>query len=246
MLTLTAIQCRVIGVMLEKETTTPEQYPLSLNSLSIGCNQKSSREPVMSLSESDVQNEIDALQQANLLMVDHQASGRVNKYIHRFCNTEFGDLQFTPQQRAIICVLLLRGPQTPGELRTRTNRLADFANVTEVEATLTQLQNLNGQVLVKKLAREPGKRECRYLHLLSPSSQSAEEEVSCEDNTYESSVSTHVGNDTRTNVEKNAVEHGDKKQENTPLHLRVTELEQQVAALTEQVALLTLMIEDND
>lgn len=245
MLTLTAIQCRIIGVMLEKETTTPEQYPLSLNSLSIGCNQKSSRDPVMSLSESDVQNEIDALQQANLLMVDHQASGRVNKYIHRFCNTEFGDLQFTPQQRAIICVLLLRGPQTPGELRTRTNRLADFANVTEVEATLAQLQNLNGQVLVKKLAREPGKRECRYLHLLSPSSQSAEEEASGEDNTYESNVRTHAGNDTRTNIEKNSVEDGEKKQENTSLHLRVTELEQQVAALTEQVSLLTLMIEDN-
>ncbi|XPF94684.1 YceH family protein [Colwellia sp. RE-S-Sl-9] len=245
MLTLTAIQCRIIGVMLEKETTTPEQYPLSLNSLSIGCNQKSSREPVMSLSESDVQNEIDALQQANLLMVDHQASGRVNKYIHRFCNTEFGDLQFTPQQRAIICVLLLRGPQTPGELRTRTNRLADFANVTEVEATLAQLQNLNGQVLVKKLAREPGKRECRYLHLLSPNSQSAEEEVSCEDNTYESNVRTHAGNDTRTNIEKYSIEHDEKKQENTPLHLRITALEQQVVALTEQVALLTLMIEDN-
>lgn len=251
MLTLTATQCRIIGVMLEKETTTPEQYPLSLNGLTTGCNQKSNREPVMSLSESDVQNEIDALQQANLLMVDHQASGRVNKYIHRFCNTEFGDLQFTPQQKAIICVLLLRGPQTPGELRTRTNRLADFANVTEVETTLTQLKNLNGQVLVKKLAREPSKRECRYLHLLSPSSQSVEEaydasdENSVHESSYESNVSTHAGNDTGANIEKNSVEQGDKKQESTQLYLRVSELEQQVAALTEQVALLTLMIEDN-
>ena len=138
MITLSAEQCRIIGVMLEKETTTPEQYPLSVNGITTGCNQKSNREPVMSLSDSDVQNNIDELVKMNQLMVDHKASGRVSKYFHLFCDTEFGNLKFTPQQRAIICVLLLRGPQTPGELRTRTNRLADFADVSEVELALTQ------------------------------------------------------------------------------------------------------------
>ncbi|RHW75805.1 YceH family protein [Colwellia sp. RSH04] len=167
MISLSPEQARVIGVMLEKETTTPEQYPLSINALTNGCNQKSNREPVLSLTESNVQNVVDELVQNNQLMVDQKASGRVNKYFHRFCNTEFGSLQLTPQQRAIICVLLLRGPQTPGELRTRTNRLADFTDVNEVETALTELQDLGGNVLVKKLAREPGKRESRYVQLFS-------------------------------------------------------------------------------
>jgi uncharacterized protein YceH (UPF0502 family) len=121
----------------------------------------------MSLSESDVQDIVDELVQMNNLMVDPKASARVNKYFHRFCDTEFGDLKFTAQQRAIICLLLLRGPQTPGELRTRSNRLADFSDVNEVENALNQLRNLNNQTLVKKLEREPGKRESRYVHLFS-------------------------------------------------------------------------------
>ncbi|MCW8833360.1 MAG: YceH family protein, partial [Colwellia sp.] len=173
MITLSAEQCRIIGVMLEKETTTPEQYPMSLNGLLTGCNQKSNREPVLSLTENEVQNLVDELVQMNQLMVDHKASSRVNKYFHRFCNTEFGSLQFTPQQRAIICVLLLRGPQTPGELRTRTNRLADFTDVSEVETTLNELQDIKGQILVKKLEREPGKRESRYVHLFSDIEESS-------------------------------------------------------------------------
>jgi len=167
MLTLTDLQSRVIGVMLEKEITTPEQYPLSLNALTNGCNQKSNRDPVMSLSESEVQNVLDELMNMKQIMVDSGAAGRVNKYKHRFCNTSFGNLQFTEQQRAIICVLLLRGAQTPGELRTRTNRLAEFNNVNEVETALAQLQNLNNSQLVQKLEREPGKRESRYVHLFS-------------------------------------------------------------------------------
>ena len=142
MITLSAEQCRVIGVMLEKEITTPEQYPLSLNGIATACNQKSNREPVMSLIESDVQDVVDELVQMNQLMVDHKASTRVHKYFHRFCNTEFGSLKFTSQQKAIICVLFLRGPQTPGELRTRTNRLTDFLDVREVENTLNSITGL--------------------------------------------------------------------------------------------------------
>jgi uncharacterized protein YceH (UPF0502 family) len=218
MITLSAEQCRVIGVMLEKETTTPEQYPLSLNGIATGCNQKSSRVPVMQLAEADVQNIIDELVQMNQLMVDQKASTRVNKYFHRFCNTEFGNLQFSPQQKAIICVLLLRGPQTPGELRTRTNRLADFADVNEVETTLNQLLDLNGQKLVKKLAREPGKRDSRYVHLLSEFD--------------ESSLSQPSGSS------KEAIP----LVSNDDLSERVTVLEQQVASLTEQVNCLTELL----
>jgi uncharacterized protein YceH (UPF0502 family) len=220
MITLSAEQCRVVGVMLEKETTTPEQYPLSLNGITTGCNQKSNREPVMFLSEGNVQNIVDELVQMNQLMVDQKASTRVNKYFHRFCDTEFGNLKFTPQQRAIICVLFLRGPQTPGELRTRTNRLADFLDVSEVENTLIELQDLNGQILVKKLEREPGKRESRYIHLFS--------------DIDEASLATA----SVALAEKSPSEH------QAQLTQRMTELEQQVASLTEQVACLTELLED--
>jgi uncharacterized protein YceH (UPF0502 family) len=167
MIKLTAEQCRVIGVMLEKEITTPDQYPLSLNSLTNGCNQKSNREPVMSLTESDVQNVLDELNALHLLGEQTGFGSRIVKYKHRFCNTEFGSLQFNAQQLAIICVLLLRGPQTPGELRTRTNRLAEFANVTEIESSLNALSNHSEGTLVTKLEREPGKRESRYVQLFS-------------------------------------------------------------------------------
>ncbi|QBG36185.1 YceH family protein [Litorilituus sediminis] len=218
MISLSPEQARVIGVMLEKETTTPEQYPLSINALTNGCNQKSNREPVMSLSEAEVQNIVDELVQMNQLMVDHKASSRVNKYYHRFCNTEFGKLQFSQQQRAIICVLLLRGPQTPGELRSRTNRLAEFADVSEVEQVLVELQDLNNQTLVKKLAREPGKRESRYLQLLSDSDESQFSDVD-----HNSDINTNDDTDSLTQ--------------------RVTELEAQIAQLNDKIAHLTRLLE---
>jgi uncharacterized protein YceH (UPF0502 family) len=230
MISLSAEQCRVIGVMLEKETTTPEQYPLSLNAITIACNQKSNREPVTSLSESDVQNNLDQLIEMNQLMIDHKASTRVNKYFHRFCNTEFGNLKFSPQQRAIVCVLLLRGPQTPGEIRTRTNRLADFADVREVEAALAQLQNLNGQTLVKKLAREPGKRDSRYVHLFSDIDESYG--VTTSATQTEAALSQSISSASVSSIS------------NSQLAQRVTELEQQVASLTEQVACLTELLDD--
>jgi uncharacterized protein YceH (UPF0502 family) len=220
MITLSADQCRIIGVMLEKETTTPEQYPLSLNGITIGCNQKSNREPVTSFSESDVQNLIDELVEMNQLMVDRKASVRVNKYFHRFCDTEFGNLKFTPQQRAIICVLFLRGPQTPGELRTRTNRLADFTDVSEVETTLNQLKDLNGKALVKKLEREPGKRDSRYVHLLS------------DINKLDLSNSNTSQDDVITaEIQPSLVQ-------------RISELEKQVVELSEQMSCLTDLLEN--
>lgn len=155
-------QQRVIGCLLEKQSTTPEHYPLSLNGLTNACNQKSNRDPVLNLTENDVQIALDELSDMRLVTVDEALSGRVNKYDHRFCNTEFSSLQFSAQQRAVICLLLLRGAQTPGELRTRSARLADFNNVDEVENALNKLIE-NEQVA--KLPREAGKRESRYIHL---------------------------------------------------------------------------------
>jgi uncharacterized protein YceH (UPF0502 family) len=164
---LTQNQCRVIGVLLEKEKTTPDQYPLTLNAVTLACNQKSNREPVMQLSEADVQSTLDELREKNLTFEISGSGSRVLKYKHRFCNTEFNSLKFSEQQAAILCVMLLRGPQTAGELRTRTNRLAEFANVSEVEAVLASLTQHNGEKIVLKLAREPGKRDSRYSHLFS-------------------------------------------------------------------------------
>ncbi|MDP2633427.1 MULTISPECIES: YceH family protein [unclassified Pseudoalteromonas] len=167
---LTTHQQRVIGCLLEKQSTTPEHYPLSLNSLTNACNQKSNREPVLSLSEAQVQDTVDGLVALRLVTLDEGLSGRVNKYAHRFCNTEFSSLQFSEQQRAIICILLLRGPQTPGELRTRSNRLADFNNVADVE---TALNNLIEKGYVIKHSREAGKRESRYSHLFTNADMTA-------------------------------------------------------------------------
>ncbi len=161
---LSPYQIRVIGVLIEKETTTPDQYPLSLNGLVTGCNQKSSREPVLSLDEATVQQTVDELKALRLITEDSGYGSRVPKIKHRFCNTEFGDLQLTKQQLGILCVLFLRGPQTPGELRTRTNRLCEFSDVTEVERILEQMAQM-AEPLVVKLNREPGKRDSRWAHL---------------------------------------------------------------------------------
>lgn len=165
-LNLLLIEQRIIGCLLEKQQTTPDQYPLSLNSLTNACNQKSNREPVLDLSESEVQDGLDSLTEKRLVTVDEGLSGRVSKYAHRFCNTEFGSIKLTDQQKAIICLMLVRGAQTPGELRTRSNRLAEFNNVTEVETALNALVELE---YVVKLEREPGKRESRYMHLFGDS-----------------------------------------------------------------------------
>jgi uncharacterized protein YceH (UPF0502 family) len=161
---LSAQQARVIGCLLEKETTTPEQYPLSLNALTGACNQKSNREPVMNLDETSVQRTVDTLVKQGLVMEKSGFGSRVVKYRQRFCNTEFGRLQLSPQERGIICVLLLRGAQTPGELRTRTQRLCEFGDVQETEAALEQLMTRDDGPLVRRLAREAGRRESRYAH----------------------------------------------------------------------------------
>ncbi len=164
---LSFYEARVIGCLIEKEITTPEHYPLSLNALTNACNQKSSREPVLELSEAAVQETVDMLVKKRLVSEKSGFGSRVVKYQHRFCNTDFSDLKLSQQELGIVCVLLLRGPQTPGELRTRTDRLCKFSDVHEVEAVLQRLMERNGGPLVARLPREPGKRESRYMQLFS-------------------------------------------------------------------------------
>jgi uncharacterized protein len=174
-------EARVIGSLIEKEITTPDQYPLSLNALTNACNQKTNREPVLELTESAVQQTVDALMKKHMVS-DKSAGygGRVTKYKHRFCNTEFGSLKFSKQELGILCVLLLRGPQTPGELRARTNRLCEFADAGEVEAALESLMTREDGPFVARLARAAGARESRYAHLFSGSIESVEEPVAQE------------------------------------------------------------------
>ncbi|MCB5161594.1 YceH family protein [Marinomonas algarum] len=159
---LNATEMRVIGCLMEKETTTPDQYPLSLNALVNACNQKSNRDPVTQLSEQAVQDALDALDKRGLVTEISGAHSRVSKYQHRFCNTEFSDLQLSPGETAILCLLFVRGAQTPGELRSRSGRLHAFASREEVEAALSALQTKTGGPYVCLLPREPGKREQRY------------------------------------------------------------------------------------
>lgn len=162
---LTDLEARVIGVLIEKAVTTPDQYPLSLNALRNGCNQKSNRDPVLGLEEAEVQSILDGLQKKHLVMEKSGFGSRVPKYQHRFCNSEFGSLKFSDQELALVCVLLLRGAQTAGELRGRTHRLCSFSDAGEVEATLRGLMEREDGPFVTMLARQPGKRESRFAHL---------------------------------------------------------------------------------
>ena len=159
---LSPLEARVIGCLIEKAITTPDHYPLTLNSLTTACNQKSNREPVLNLTGAEVQDTVESLISSRLVSDESSFNSRTRKYQHRFCNTEFGDLKLDEQELALVCCLLLRGPQTPGELRTRTNRLCSFSDVKQAEAILEVLVE---RELVVKLPREPGKRESRYHHL---------------------------------------------------------------------------------
>lgn len=209
---LNAQEARVIGCLLEKQVTTPEQYPMSLNGVTIACNQKTNREPVMELSESEVQQTLDFLLKKHLIRT--QSGNRVMKYEHRFCNSEFGNLKFSPAELAVITTLLLRGAQTPGELRTRTNRMYEFADVAETEEVLTQLSLREDGPFVVRLAREPGKRESRFMHLFS-------------------------GDIAPTLSVEEGAEGG-----SSALEARVVQLEQQVIALTRRLDEVLLQLDD--
>jgi uncharacterized protein len=162
---LSAIEARIIGSLIEKQITTPDQYPLSLNSLLSACNQKSNREPLMQLGESEVKWAVDALARRHLVVEKSGFGSRVPKYQQIFCNTEFGSLKFTPQETGVICELLLRGPQTPGELRSRVPRMAELPDPNVIESLLESLANRPEGALVQRLPREPGRRDSRWAQL---------------------------------------------------------------------------------
>ncbi len=159
---LTETEARVVGALIEKQLTTPEYYPLTLNALVAACNQKTNREPVVSFTEQIVQKSLDDLREKNIAYVFYGSTSRVPKYKHildKYCELE-------PPETAIICVLMLRGAQTLGELRERTARLYEFSGLGEVQETLDNLAGRD-EPLVTKIERLPGQKEVRYAHLLS-------------------------------------------------------------------------------
>lgn len=166
-LQLSAVEARIVGALMEKESTTPDYYPLSLNALINACNQKSNREPVMELNENTVRDALEALRDKRLAGPTSSADSRVTKYEHRMQEV----FNFTRGESALICVLLLRGPQTPGELRGRTERVHRFEELSDVQSTLQRLMQRT-PVLVAMLPRQPGTKEARYTHLFSGSVES--------------------------------------------------------------------------
>ncbi len=164
---LSANECRIIGSLMEKSVTTPEQYPLTLNALTNACNQKSSREPVMSLTQGVVQHSVRELEGRHLVRVEEGFKRGVEKYSQRFCNTRFSEMQFDSSQFSIVCLLLLRGAQTPGEFRARSGRLHEFADNDAVQSSLDGLIERDGDPLVVKLPRTPGRKDSEYMHLFA-------------------------------------------------------------------------------
>jgi uncharacterized protein YceH (UPF0502 family) len=214
---LTALEARVIGSLIEKAITTPDQYPLSLNALTNACNQKSNRDPVLDLDERTVQETLDGLAKKHLVLERSGFGSRVPKYQHRFCNTGFGTMEFTPQETAILCELLLRGPQTPGELRGRASRMAPISEVGEVETALGRLASREDGPFVVRLTREPGRRESRYAHLFSGPVEGAAEGIE----QHVAAVATPTAAAPRANTQS--------------LQDRVAQLEQRVAQLEREI-----------
>lgn len=209
---LTETEVRVLGSLIEKEITTPEYYPLTLNSLTAACNQKNNRNPVTSFTEAEVEQGLDSLRDKNLAYVFHGSTSRVPKFKH----VAPENLHLNPAELAAICVLMLSGPQTMGEIRTRGSRMYDFSGLEEVEQTLHSLSTRESEPLVTKLARQPGQKDARFAHLLSgvPPLEIAVEAAA-------PIRSTHRVNDAE----------------------RISKLEEQVNALTERVESLTEQFE---
>jgi uncharacterized protein YceH (UPF0502 family) len=169
---LSDVEVRILGCLIEKEATTPDNYPLSLHALTSACNQLSNREPVMSLGDDQVKWAVNSLRQQSLVRAIQPSDARVMKFQHLIAEK----LDLDQPARAVLSVLMLRGPQTLGEIKTRTNRLAEFTTLADVEAVVS---GLIARELAVEMARRPGQKEIRYAHLLSgpPSEASAEAEV---------------------------------------------------------------------
>ncbi len=175
-ITLNEVECRILGSLVEKEVTTPEYYPLSLNALLNACNQKSNRDPVMNLEEAAVRQALYSLEGQSLVRSVSPADSRVTKYEHRLQEV----FNFYRHEIAILCLLLLRGPQTPGELRSRSERMHSFDDLSAVQSSLQHLMKREPP-LVKPLSRQPGTKETRYAHLLSGDVVQAEPEPKVEE-----------------------------------------------------------------
>ena len=163
---LTKDEARVIGCLMEKSVVTPDQYPMTLNALTNACNQKSGRNPVMSLDKGRVQRTARDLGTKHLVRTEENFKSGVEKYLQRLCNTRLSDYQFDEAQLAVVCVLLLRGARTPGEIRTNSGRLHTFEDNAAVVETLNVLMEWEGDPLVVKLPRTPGRKDAEYMHLL--------------------------------------------------------------------------------
>lgn len=170
---LSPLELRVLGCLIEKESTTPDAYPLSLNALTAACNQKTNRDPVMALNEDTVADTLDALIKKSLATSRGAAGSRVTKFAHRFNHRLLDDLEFSQPELALLCVLFLRGPQTPGELKSRCARIYPFADSAELLATLENLKQRTAGPYVAQLPRAPGHKESRYAHLFAGAVESA-------------------------------------------------------------------------
>ena len=169
---LSEVEVRVLGALVEKQITTPEYYPLTLNALTAACNQKSNRAPVVDFDEKTVVRALESLRDKELARMLSGAEMRVPKYYHLFTET----LGFTSPEVGVLCVLMLRGPQTVGEIRGRSGRLYEFADLAEVEQALQQLMEREGGPVVMKLPRQIGRKESRYAQLLAGEPEIATEE----------------------------------------------------------------------
>jgi uncharacterized protein YceH (UPF0502 family) len=231
---LNEVECRVLGSLIEKEITTPEYYPLSLNALVNACNQKSNRDPVMNLDEAAVRQALHSLDGQSLVRSVSASDSRVTKYEHRLQEA----FNFYRHEIAILCVLLLRGPQTPGELRTRAERMHPFDDLSAVQSSLQHLMKREPP-LVKVLPRQPGTKESRYAHLLSGDVDlpgvvglsSAVEPSEAKPQARESASTISVDGKRITHLEE---EMGSLRKEVSDVHKEISDLKQQFAQFKKQ------------
>ena len=160
---LNDIETRVLGALVEKQVTTPEYYPLTLNALTLACNQKNNRNPVTAYTENEVSHALESLREKNLTYVFHGSASRVPKYKHVMPEV----MHLNRGELAVMCVLMLRGPQTVGELKSHVGRLYEFSGLEEVDATVNGLMSRDSEPLVARLPRQPGQKDARFAHLLS-------------------------------------------------------------------------------
>lgn len=211
---LTSNEVRVIGCLMEKSVVTPHQYPLTLNSLINACNQKSGRNPVTSLEQGMVRRIVRDLGIKHLVIAEENFKSGLEKFKQRFCNTTHSDYQFDPPQFAIVCLLLLRGPQTPGELRARSGRLHAFADNVAVVDALVSLIEREGDPLAVQLPRTPGRKDAEYMHLFSGP-------IDVEAHAVQAQAAKVAGTSERISVSE--------------LAQRISKLEEEVAELKEQL-----------